>query len=473
VRQLFFLIFLAVLSGGLVSSAESAEVKANLAGYAEGSGNGNSIEISGPIERGDYEKVVAALGDVEVQRGEPLYLDLNSKGGNFEEALKIAQFALDKLLSTKLKPGAECLSGCAVIFMSGVRLTTVGATITRRMHATAKLGFHAPTLEIGGDASTPEQMREAYDAAVEGIGSKLLALARFRGRRWHGPLIRSDLINEMMLRRGRNFFYIDTVRKALENDIELFGAEGPEIDAQSILDGCANFLALHTSSKNADETHYGDVTRKRSEEAKTTTYEVPLSRGMCSAHIGDFYDSMYGGAGTVMVTEINGAEGTGYAADTWTFWPGSKRLDTLPSRHHDEFAQQIPIRQSASLKALPSPAPVPVAPPALASVSHPPAPPPFIPGVSSSWNYPSRSAGDQGALRACNGPCKIAIWFRYTCAAIAIGERGGWGTALHANAGVAARSALTNCAKFDTNCALKTTVCSPSGYGAIAMQTQH
>lgn len=44
---------------------------------------------------------------------------------------------------------------------------------------------------------------------------------------------------------------------------------------------------------------------------------------------------------------------------------------------------------------------------------------------------------------------------------------------MHANAGVAARSALTNCVKFDTNCALKTTVCSPSGYGAIAMQTQH
>ena len=169
------------------------------------------------------------------------------------------------------------------------------------------------------------------------LGSKLLALARFRGRRWHGPLIRSDLINEMMLRRGRNFFDIDTVRKALENDIELFGAEGPEIDAQSILDGCANFLALHTSSKNADETHYGDITRKRSDEAKTTTYEVPLSRGMCSVHIGDFYDSMYGGAGTVMVSEVNGAEGTGYAADTWTFWPGTKRLDTLPPRHHDEF----------------------------------------------------------------------------------------------------------------------------------------
>jgi hypothetical protein len=252
------------------------------------------------------------------------------------------------------------------------------------------------------------------------------------------------------------------VRKALENEIELIRAAGPTITDQAAKDGCANFLALHTSSKNADETWYGDIKRTRNAAERETIYEVPLSRGQCRAVVLDVFDDMYGGAGTVFVSEHNGTEGTGYPADAWAFWPATKRLDSLSER------------KDAAIN--PSPPPSTPAPPqknvttAAIPKAYEQQPAPFIPLYSSSWNYPTRNGGDQRALSSCPGSCKIAVWFWRACGALAMGERGGYGTAWHGDGRKAARTALTNCARYDTNCALKTTVCSPGGWGAIALQ---
>src|SRR5262245_60558610 len=85
-----------------------------------------SIQVRGEILFDDHKKLLAALRGREVQKGMPIYLDLNSSGGNFAEALKIAKLALEKRLSTRLGRNAECLSACAIIFMAGTRFTTVG-----------------------------------------------------------------------------------------------------------------------------------------------------------------------------------------------------------------------------------------------------------------------------------------------------------------------------------------------------------
>ncbi len=404
----------------------------------------------GEIDVDDHKKLLAALGDREVQKGLPIYLDLDSKGGNFEEGLKIAQIALDKRLSIRLGKNADCLSACAIIFMAGSRFTTVGSTLERRMHPTAKLGFHAPTLDVGGGTSSVEEMNEAYDEAVEGIGSKLLAIARFRGRIWNNPLIRSDLVNEMMLRRGTNFYFIDTVRKAVMNEIELDDAGGPSINDDAVKDACANFLALHSSSQLADDTWYGPI--KKTHDSELVTYEVPLNRGQCIAAVpvdGDTGGPL--GFGSVSISEVNGEKGTYYLAEAWGFWPGAKRLESLPPRPPPKPAP--PARTAA----LPEPEPQ-------------AAPPPFVPSLGYSWNYRTRRAGEKRALNACTGSCRIAVWFHHTCGAIAVGERGGWGTGWHGNKNEARRKAIAFCTKVDTGCTIKNTICSPGGYGAIAVQ---
>jgi hypothetical protein len=458
-------VFLTIcLLAGPIPGASSAEFKANLSGYAEEFDKDFSIRIDGEIEVGDHKKLLDVLANREVQKGLPIYLDLNSTGGNFEEAIKIAKLALDKMLSTRLGKNSECLSACAIIFMAGTRFTTVGSSLERRMHPGAKLGFHAPTLQIPSEASNSEQISGAYDAAVDAIGSELLALARFRGTLWNNPLMKPDLINEMMLRRGRNFFYIDTIRKVIENDIELDDAVGPRVTANSVMDACANFLAMRTSGKIADDNSY-DVTEKVGDaSARTANYKIGFVRGGCTV-------SVEGGHGAVKIIEGYGTdEGVTYGASAWQFWPGTKRLESVPTSNQKstdplqgdldvEFDELSPKPQSElQTTALPQPE------------AEPAPPPPFIPGLGYSWDYRTRREGERRAMQECKGSCRIALWFHHACGAIAMGERGGWGTGWHGNRNRAAQGALSSCNQVDANCSVKQTICSPSGYGAIAVQ---
>lgn len=206
--------------------------------------------------------------------------------------------------------------------MAGTNFTTVGNSLNRELHVSGRLGFHAPSIGVAGTADA----NQPYDEAVDAVGGDLLALARFRGRMWSGPLIKSDLINEMMLRRGTNYYFIDTVRKAAEFEIDLVGAKSPAITAASVKAGCANALALNTSSALANATWYGDVMVAMTSEGRKFT--VPLSRGQCIVVVAarSNGDGQYA---TFAVSEINGAEGSTIQLPLWHFWPGNTPLRAI------------------------------------------------------------------------------------------------------------------------------------------------
>ncbi|MFA5949365.1 MAG: DUF4189 domain-containing protein [Hyphomicrobium sp.] len=416
------------------------------------------IKIDGGIDAGDCEKLAKLVGTNEGQKGIPIYLELNSEGGSFDEAMKIARFMLDRTLSTRLGSGAQCLSACSIIFMAGTRLTTIGPTLERRMHRTAKLGFHAPELSVPagvGDAN------EAYDEAIEGIGSKLLALARFRGRQWNAPLMRPDLVNEMMLHHGKNFHYVDTVGNAVENDIEIDDAGGPAYSKRAYVQACMNYLALHASREVVKEVFGGGkdldnwgVEETRDQYEKKTV--VPMSRGQCTVMGGlgeEFGDRFY-------VSEANGEQGTLYIAEAWAYWPAETKLSTLPSAPSEKepLKQQFAVVTNTATR------------PELQPETQPQIVPPFVPGISVSWNYGSREEGERQALSGCSGSCKIALWVVRSCGAIAVGQRGGWGTGWHQSQKQARKLALSNCKQNNQGCEIKKAFCSPGGYGAVAVQ---
>lgn len=85
-----------------------------------------TVFVAGEIKPDDHKKLIKAIGDHQGGKGIPLYLELNSEGGNFEEAIKISQIMHDKNLSSKIGPNGKCLSACAVIFMSGRSFNTSG-----------------------------------------------------------------------------------------------------------------------------------------------------------------------------------------------------------------------------------------------------------------------------------------------------------------------------------------------------------
>lgn len=79
-----------------------------------------------------------------------------------------------------------------------------------------------------------------------------------------------------------------------------------------------------------------------------------------------------------------------------------------------------------------------------------------------SFNYNSKWKANQVALKKCRkyaSDCKIGVWFRNACGAIAVGNNGGWGANWGHSVKNAKWKAKKTCSKFDSYCKVKRWVC--------------
>ncbi len=73
-----------------------------------------------------------------------------------------------------------------------------------------------------------------------------------------------------------------------------------------------------------------------------------------------------------------------------------------------------------------------------------------------SYNYRSQREADNRALGECDGRCRIVYRFRNTCAAVAVGDRGGGGWASGSSVRRADDAALEQCeAQGNRRCRVK------------------
>lgn len=80
-----------------------------------------------------------------------------------------------------------------------------------------------------------------------------------------------------------------------------------------------------------------------------------------------------------------------------------------------------------------------------------------------SYGAESRGQAENIALKNCRaygGGCFIAIWFRNSCGALAVGSEWGWGSSHAGDRGQAGRRALANCRQNDDGCQVVQRVCS-------------
>ena len=127
----------------------------------------SELEFSGGIAPGSFSAFEQAVAD----HPDVTTVQLDSVGGLFGEARAIARLIEDKGLSTYTN--RECVSACALVFMSGKQ---------RLLGAEGKLGFHAATLFESGEASAAvvEQYRDALlkHGASRQFVDKVLATGR-------------------------------------------------------------------------------------------------------------------------------------------------------------------------------------------------------------------------------------------------------------------------------------------------------
>lgn len=78
--------------------------------------------------------------------------------------------------------------------------------------------------------------------------------------------------------------------------------------------------------------------------------------------------------------------------------------------------------------------------------------------VGYSNDYDSRAGAEQRALAECGSGCKVVLWFKNACGALATGDDG-WGTGWASTRGAAESTALTGCSEQTKNCTIERWVC--------------
>ena len=192
------------------------------------------IRLTGKIEPGDFIQFKSKMPkDYDPPLAGPT-MCLASPGGDFLEALKIAEFVSEGIL-TKLEPGATCLSACGWIFMAGTNNSPGGTrSWTREMDASATLAFHAPYIDPSslktGSAAVGElslaSVIQAYNQAVAEISEGLLKLAQKYDSPVTSPLIPPDLLVEALSRVNDQKLMVDTVGSAIKWRIDVTGHAG-------------------------------------------------------------------------------------------------------------------------------------------------------------------------------------------------------------------------------------------------------
>lgn len=132
------------------------------------------LSFSGDIQPGDAERIVSALVAIKPVFKDvyilPTALEINSKGGDVKEALKIASLVKATFLNVHVIPDGRgvCASSCFFVFLAGQQHDASGVDTIARDGAKGNLGplgIHRPYYMApgGGPASATKQeemMRE-------------------------------------------------------------------------------------------------------------------------------------------------------------------------------------------------------------------------------------------------------------------------------------------------------------------------
>lgn len=80
-----------------------------------------------------------------------------------------------------------------------------------------------------------------------------------------------------------------------------------------------------------------------------------------------------------------------------------------------------------------------------------------------SHSYSTRADAERRALRECSGrarDCRVAIWFKNACGALAVGQNGGWGSGWGNDRRRAELEAIGVCNQYAAGCSIVRWACS-------------
>ncbi len=235
--------FRSFLAGAVLGFAATSPLAAEFIVHSasavvlEERGSTCQIELRGEIVPGDAAKLSAFLDEHEeellgipfwIQGGDGYDLCLNSPGGSYAEGLVLVDVISDRKVGTRVTKDAECASACAVAFLAGTLFIDADFPL-RVLEPGARLGFHAPSIELPGTAEIPSAMVQiAYEAALTDISGVIDRLA-INSEWGTEPRLPAGLLAKMMSTPPDSMFYISTL-----NEVGLWDIDLPDASTDSV-----------------------------------------------------------------------------------------------------------------------------------------------------------------------------------------------------------------------------------------------
>lgn len=217
--------------------------------------------LKGNIEEGDLARLKRAEYEAEEawkrdgyktrsdSEGQGLCLD--SPGGSYLEGIKLAKhvFGNDAIrIGTVVDRDESCFSACAIIWLAGARQHENLIFPDRKLHVNGKLGFHAPHLAVRDGTYTAQSIEAAYKAGLQAIG--LLARIPYGdkspwennvGYGYHGDIVPSGLLAEILAHGPDQMFVIDSLAKVLFFGFDLEGYSTLQpVNRNALCNACTN-----------------------------------------------------------------------------------------------------------------------------------------------------------------------------------------------------------------------------------------
>lgn len=184
---------------------------------------GCTMLLSGTIAQGDAERLELLVMQFHSENRELGRICMNSTGGLFLEGVRLARtIHVNFDFGTAIAAGHVCESACAVAFMAGGYTGAEGVfRVEPIMHPRARLGFHAPSLEIPNGQYSETEVAQAYRIALQAV-SEIVALRAESGAGPGGYRFPEELLLNMISTPPDSMYYIDTVGKAAAYEIAVY-----------------------------------------------------------------------------------------------------------------------------------------------------------------------------------------------------------------------------------------------------------
>lgn len=197
------------------------------------------LRLSGVISDGDAEQVSKRVG--RLRGGDRIAIELESPGGSYLEGVKLAKLFREKKIATVVRNDKHCMSACAIAFLGGARGFAYNSRMMRLIEPRAKVGFHAPYLELPpSDQHTSVEISDAFQISVK-VMNEIAELAEHLH-------IHPRLIPRLMKPSRGDFYLISTAE-----DVALYGLEllmgGDDVE-RSIVDDGVTSLSRYAFTKS-------------------------------------------------------------------------------------------------------------------------------------------------------------------------------------------------------------------------------